>query len=197
MMFLIVIIICCLLSLGQPVQAENNWVKKIKPTITQVQYAGNLGLVSVGIGKTFCKENISSFLIYGYLPKNINGVEVHTVAWKAIVDIKKIVWHGTFTGYTGITLMRCFANNAYTSLPDYYPKGYYNDILPMAIHAAPLIGYSYSWSSHGKIKKNTSSIFVEVSTMDTYIKAYIDNRDKKAVDFDDIWSLGIGMRSFF
>ncbi len=194
MLLLIIIIPFCIFLFGQPVLAETNWAQKIKPTTMQVQYAGNLGLVSVGIGKTFNQEKIASYLIYGYLPKNVNGVEAHTLAWKTTMDIKKINWHGTHTIYTGLTLMRYYANHAYLSLPDFFPKGYYGG-LPMALHTAPLIGNSFSWHSEGKQKKNTSFVFLEISALDIYLINFYHNIS--SMNFFDVCSLSFGIRHFF
>ncbi|NJK95030.1 MAG: hypothetical protein HC905_09075 [Bacteroidales bacterium] len=52
------------------------------PLHVNFQYAGNVGLASVGLGTSFKNEKIYLGLIYGYLPKSLNDAEVHTIALK-------------------------------------------------------------------------------------------------------------------
>jgi len=177
-----------------PAQAEdyNNLLQKLAPSTMQVQYAGNLGLASLGIGKTFAKGKIVSYIIYGYLPKQINGVEVQTLALKTTRQLKKIDWHGNFTTYTGLDLICGFTHNSYIYFPKYFPKSYYD--FPIALHAAPLIGESFSWRTK-EGKKIHYGAFLEISTLDYYLIDYFKNI--RSMDFTNLWSLSFGLNYLF
>lgn len=190
---LLILVISLVPSIPTQAQEQNHWLQKLAPTTMMVQYAGNLGFVSTGVGKTFKADKVSTYLIYGYLPKSVNGVEVKTVACKLTTQIKRYEWKKRiFSTYAGLTLMRCYTKYAYMSFPDYFPKGYYD--VPQAIHAAPLIGELYTWST-GEKEKNKWSAFVEFSTLDYYLIDYVRNLSTMA--FTDLWTLSFGLIHLF
>lgn len=61
----------------------------LMPDVVTVQYAGNMGLASLGLGYHSKSERSSAYLFYGYLPKSENGVEVRTIAVKGYIETEK------------------------------------------------------------------------------------------------------------
>jgi len=165
--------------------------KNALPTIFLVQYAGNMGLISVGLGRTFNNDRIETFLIYGILPKQINGVGAQTLSLKATGRITQLPISRAcnLKTYTGIAIIGNFTNNVHLSFPDYYPSSYYD--LPTSLHAAPSIGASITWKQRDYIQTNSSyTLFAEFSTIDYYLISLLNN---KSMQFPDIWNFSFGV----
>jgi len=81
--------------------------KLFAPDYLNFQYAGNLGLGSVGIGYISKNEKQNFGLSYGYLPSSVNSVEVHTVSAKGAFNFKKhkLSKKAFLNGYVGTNLL--------------------------------------------------------------------------------------------
>jgi hypothetical protein len=163
--------------------------KHKNPTIVQLQYAGNMGLVSAGIGKSFFNERLSACFIYGYLPKHTNGVTVHTLALKTYyTPIRKSIGkRSSVEGYCGASIIRGIAKNTYVKYPSHYPDDYYQ---PNAYHIALFTG-----AKHSKLIKNNKwfdkvAAFIELGTIDYELW---DGLKTDYIDFEDIWNVSFGI----
>ncbi len=162
-----------------------------RPTIFQMQYAGNMGLTSFGFGGTFNKNKNEALLIYGVLPEQINGVGARTLSLKVTGRITQSAISKTcnLKTYTGIAITRNFTNNVHLNFPDYYPDSYYD--FPTALHAAPSIGSSITWSQKDNDKPNTNyTLFTEFSSIDYYLINFFRNKNMK---FTDLWNFSFGI----
>jgi hypothetical protein len=182
----------CLLTL--PVCADAQKVYEyIEPSAIQLQYAGNYGFMSLGLGQTFCKDLLSSYLMVGYLPEQINGVEVTTVALKNIVKMKQFsLGRNRLKLYTGFSVIYYHTHNTYARFPKYFPNSYYD--FPTAIHAAPIVGSSFLWKKKDPNKKGAWAFFGEFSTLDYYLIDFVRNR---SMNFFDLWNLSLGVTWHF
>ena len=173
-----------------PLQAMPNDSSELtkKPLNIQVQYAGNLGLISVGAGKSYFHDKLSFLIIYGYLPKIINGTNVHTFALKTSckLAVTKVNSNLNMSYYTGITALYGIARNTYLDYPDYFPDGYYN---ANAIHASFFFGSRLNFNLI-HLKLNTISFFTELGTLDYHIWCALKT---KYIGFFDIWNLNVGI----
>jgi len=156
----------------------------------KTQYAGNLGLVSAGIGKEF--SNVFSMdLSYGYLPKFINGARVHTFSVKTAFLIKKFTLSGIHPAiHLGASINYAITQNTFLRYPAYYPEGYY---LPNALHLSPFARVGVGVPRKDK-KFNKISIYSEIGTIEYEI--YNAIRDK-GVKFYDIWNICFGVSFHF
>jgi hypothetical protein len=164
---------------------------KANPIDVQFQYAGNMGLVSAGVGKCFFNEKFNMHLIYGYLPKSINGVSVHTFALKSsyqIVDFK-IDPYFKIGSYTGFSLLYGITRNTYMKYPDYYPDEYYD---PNALHIGPFIGFNISAPLKSK-KINKLYLYAELGTIDYQIYYGLVNKTVKPHEILNL-SFGVSFR---
>ncbi len=185
--------IIIILSGSLSLNAENwsKFSKMARPTIFQMQYAGNMGLTSFGFGGTFNKNKNEALLIYGVLPKQINGVGARTLSLKVTGRITQSAISKTcnLKAYTGIAITRNFTNNVHLNFPDYYPDSYYD--FPTALHAAPSIGSSITWSQKDNDKPNTNyTLFTEFSSIDYYLINFFRNKNMK---FTDLWNFSFGI----
>jgi hypothetical protein len=157
------------------------------PYYAKMQYAGNMGLASVGLGKTYYKDKLTLDFNYGYLPKEVNGSRVHTLALKSAYQFREhqiSVFNIRY--YAGISLNYAITDNTYLSYPDYFPSDYYNS---NAIHLNPFLGIRLNLPE----KKDTSGaigIYVELGTVDYKIWYALANKEVKT---NDIWNLCFGI----
>lgn len=107
---------------------KNNW-QKLLPTQSILQYAGNMGFMSLGVGWDYGKSNQweTNFLV-GFLPKfdseKVKGtltLKENFLPWQLLIKEKT-----TITPFVcGLYINTIFGNEFWRKQPDKYPKGYY------------------------------------------------------------------------
>jgi len=119
-------------------QAQESNLEKDKswyvPDYVKVQFAGNIGVFSVGAGYQLFNDVLYSELLYGYVPGSVSKSDaIHLVTIKNTFPIyrKEIGKNLTITPIAGITASYEIGTNSFTTLPSKYPKGYY---VPNAFH---------------------------------------------------------------
>ena len=154
------------------------------PDYLNFQYAGNLGLASVGVGYLSKNEKHNFGLSYGYLPSSVNSVEVHTVSAKGTFNFRKHHLSKTvfLNGYAGTNLLRSFTHNTYMKFPGHFPSDYY---IANAIHLAPFVGIKV-----GSRKTINKFSYVELGTLDYYL---INRFKYKYMKFSDCWNVCMGL----
>lgn len=157
------------------------------PLYVNSQFAGNLGLVSVGIGKSYFNNKLTVGFKYGYLPKFINGNKVHILALKTALHFREYSTLGIRYGlYMGTSVNFSIASNTYLKYPDYYPEGYY---MTNAIHLNPFMGVRFILP-HDNGKFDNISVYTELGTVDYKIWYALKN---KKISADEIWNLCFGI----
>jgi hypothetical protein len=134
---------------------------------TRIQFAGNLGLVSAGIGLFDANKKLHTHFVYGYLPKAINGVEVHTIGIKPSFRFKAtdLSYKTKLNFYTGITVFYGFSRNSYLIYPEYFQKGYYKS---NALWTSLFLGSKLDMAIENS-KIGTVSVFTELGFLDNQI----------------------------
>lgn len=137
------------------------------PDYINVQYAGNLGLGSIGVGYNSENEKRNYGLSYGYLPSSVNNVEVHTISAKGAINFRKhrLSENAFLNGYVGTNLLYSITNNTYLKFPGHYPTNYY---VSNALHFAPFLGVKYG-NVQTKRKNLTRYFYIELGTLDSYL----------------------------
>ena len=158
--------------------------KLFAPDYLNFQYAGNLGLGSVGIGYISKNEKHNFGLSYGYLPSSVNSVEVHTVSAKGAFNFRKhkLSEKAFLNGYVGTNLLYSITDNTYLKFPGYFPSDYY---FANAVHFAPFLGIKI-----GSRKSITKFSYIELGTLDYYLFNRIKYRRSK---FSDNLNLCMGL----
>jgi hypothetical protein len=153
----------------------------------KTQYAGNIGLMSIGIGKTFLQRTVALDFSYGYLPKSINGVKVQTLALKSTFHFWQKSFSKVQTGIcTGVCVTYNITSNTYAKYPNYYPNKYYG---PNAFRFIPFIGSTFSVPVNTKLL-NSIMLYSELGTIDYKLWYAIKNTTIKT---DQIWNLCFGL----
>lgn len=181
------------LAFAESVPDEVQTAKRFRliPDIVTVQYAGNMGLASIGLGYHSKGERSSAYLIYGYLPKSESGVEVKTIAVKGFVETSmRHPFKGvTTSNYAGLNLLYARTKNTHILWPDHYPSGYYE---PNAIHLAPIFGGKMDFDIKNSRYIDKAGVFVEVGTLGYYMKDYLKSSNHRSLAFGDIWNVSAG-----
>lgn len=197
-MLFILVTLLSLLTLTSVAFAENAPEEEaakrrfsLMPDVVTVQYAGNMGLASLGLGYHSKSERSSAYLFYGYLPKSENGVEVRTLAVKGYIETgKRHPFKGvTTSNYTGLNLIFARTKNTHVIWPDHYPDGYYEQ---NAIHLAPVVGGKMDFDVKGSKYIDKAGLFVEVGTLGYYLRDYLKTSNHRSMEFSDILNVSVG-----
>jgi len=153
----------------------------------KTQFAGNIGLLSVGIGKEYLDGKLTVDLNYGYLPACINGTSVSTFAIKPAFRIKDFSIAAMQSSLsTGICFTYSATRNTYNKYPDYFPEDYY---LGNAMHANPFLRISL-FHFPSESKSGRLSVYSELGTMEYQIWYAMKNKE---VSFIEICNLCFGL----
>jgi hypothetical protein len=157
------------------------------PTHSKIQYAGGMGLISVGMGWDYGKHRQwETDLLFGYLPR------YSTRHCKMTMTLKQnfIPW-STGLGKnlalepltTGLYFNTVFSDKFWTSEPDRYPKGYYGFSTRVRTHifVGQRLRYDLPDSKYKWVKSVTA--FYELSSCDLYIVSAFTNRYLKPADY--------------
>ncbi|WP_461488189.1 hypothetical protein, partial [Pontibacter sp. HJ8] len=142
------------------------------PYHAKVQFAGDLGLISVGAGRSFFQEKLETDLFLGYLPEQVGGDRLFTAALKATyipfasIPIKSLDWQPLRTGLqAGYT----FGNEYYALKPhDKYAKGYYG--FSTALHYYFFLGGQVDFRRVEKLHR--FGVYYEFGSNAEYIISY-------------------------
>jgi hypothetical protein len=156
------------------------------PSTAHFQFAGFIGMYSLGAGYHYWKERANSSLVYGYVPDKFASYPVHTIALKNTLRLftinksQKVI--PAF--YAGFSLNCEVSRHAFVILPDYYPNGYYG---PQALHFTFFTGLK----TKIPLKDNMAlEPFAELGTLDSYLWYSYYNDE---VDLDDVIRLALGL----
>lgn len=170
---------------------EKSWYE---PDYVKAQFAGNIGLFSVGAGYQLFDKVLYSELLYGFVPKSASKADnIHLITIKNTFPIyrKKISENLTITPIAGITTTLDIGTNSFTTLPSKYPDGYY---LPTAVHFTLFGGaLIHKDFKKPKIFKGVD-FYIEFGTVETYLW-YALTLDE--VDLLDVFSADIGVNFYF
>lgn len=121
---------------------EKTGLQRIIPHHLKGQYAGGIGLVSVGAGYRLANNKLETDLHFGWVPERFAGenLEILTakLTWIPVrkVNISDRIFTYPFT--TGLHANYTHSDNLILDLSTKYPKGYYG--WTTAVHAGIFIG---------------------------------------------------------
>lgn len=172
-------------------QDRKRQVGKLIPDYAQIQFAGNLGLVSAGAGYNMVRDKLHIGLLDGYVPPSGNRRGINIISIKGSYDIIKldVLKNKRLVPYSGLAVSYETTGNSFILLPDYYDARYYN---PTAIRTSVFVG--------GKIEIPTGNngqrldLCIESGTMDVYLYHYFRN---KGLNFTEMFSGAIGLAWHF
>ncbi len=188
---LIWIIFSVLTTSAQDTTSKKN--RTYYPHFVNMQYAGNMGFMSIGAGYRFDKRRMGLGLQFGYLPESIGGTRLWTSTikyfWTPIQkhsnewDIEPLM--------IGINIIKTHGDGIEQEWPDYYPNGYYPWI--PAMNYAFFIGSALHFNLPREKKYlNRVGVFYEIAITSRLISVWYEN--PKTVRFLDIWNFSTGLQ---
>lgn len=183
-------IILLLIQISLSINAQSKIFDNIKPDHIKLQYAGNIGVISTGIGYSFFNNKIQSDLFYGYIPEFIGGANIHTISNKNTFKLIQFPFINkiSLTHSIGFSIIYSKTNNTFFLLPKQYPENYYQQ---NALNFSPFFSYSLSPINYNNDKiLNKISLYFEISTIDKFLWYYFKTA---AINFTELWNLAIGI----
>lgn len=167
---------------------QNQWIRLI-PTHTKIQYAGGMGLISLGAGWDYGKNNQwETDVFLGFLPRYSTKenkvtftLKQNFIPWK--VDLGKDNDFFLEPLACGLYVNTIFNGDFWVSEPDKYPNGYYSFSTRMRfnIYIGQRIGYKIP--ENRRFFAKSVSLFYELSTNDLYMVSAFSNSYLKPTDY--------------
>lgn len=178
-------------------QYKKGWEKLI-PRYQKIQYAGSMGLISIGVGWDYGKsKQWETDLFLGYLPR-FDGSSGHAtitlkenyIPWQ-INLAKSERWKAEpFTA--SLYINKIFGDEFWSREPDKYPDRYYGLATNLRFNLAFGQRVRFKVKPIGLSEQLT--LFYEFGTNDLYIISYFTN---KYLHFSDIFNLSLGIKFQF
>lgn len=173
---------------------RSHWEALI-PTHTKLQFAGNMGLLSLGTGWDYGKRNQwETDIFFGILPK------YHSKRTKLTFTLKQnyMPWSIDLGKQFSVEPLSCgmylntvFGNEFWVNEPDRYPKGYYGFSSKVRIHVFLGQRMTYDIDPKRRFMAKAVTFFYELSTCDLYIVSAFTNKYLKPKDY---LSLSFGLK---
>lgn len=166
---------------------------RLMPKQSKLQFAGSMGMFSVGPGWYYGKYNQwETDWFIGFIPK-MNSREAHLTTtlkqtyspFKIAVDERFLIEPITASIY----INKIFGQYFWSKLPEKYPKDYY--FWAVNTRFSISVGQVFSYKLGDKFFGKDLSIFYEFNTNDLYVISAIGN---KTIKFKDILGLSFGIR---
>ena len=157
---------------------QERWQRLI-PSYTKVQYAGNMGLISIGGGWSYGRNRQwETDLLLGFLPKYDSDAAKATLTLKQ--NFMPWKWHLSESFHIeplacGLYINTVLHNDFWVRQPDRYPKGYY--WFSTRIRTNIYIGQRITFKipQHKRLFAKSVTAFYEISTCDYYILSHVGN----------------------
>jgi hypothetical protein len=138
------------------------------PHFIPLQFAGNIGFLSTGVGYEARKQNYQLAIVYGYVPARFGGVSVHSFTAKNTFPIFRFFIDKirSIVPYGAIGLNVEVGGKSFLTLPDNMPASYYD--FPKSTHLIGSLGVKYR---HVMNRPSVRAVefFAETTTIDAYI----------------------------
>lgn len=174
---------------------RRHWESLI-PTHTILQYAGNMGLISAGIGWDYGRHRQWELdWMFGFLPKFNSDRNKLTMTIKTTyIPWSSYLRHGILLEpfSCGLYANTVFGSEFWDRQPGRYPDKYYEFLstkLRLNIFIGQRLGYIVPRNKRKAVKSITA--FYEVSTCDLYIRSLFQGNGMR---FWDILSVSFGLR---
>jgi hypothetical protein len=172
--------------------------RQLIPTHHQIQYAGGMGLLSIGSGWEYCKKkHWETDIFFGFLPRYSTEESKWTFTLKQIY----IPWHLELGKNFSIDPLLCglYANTIlnkkfWISEPDKYNGPYYPFSTKLRFHIFVGQGIRYRVPLDKRFAWESISLFYEISSNELYIINAVGNRHLKPSDY---LRLSFGMKFYF
>ena len=180
------------------------WASLI-PTHFLIQNAGNMGVISAGIGWSYGKNRKwETDLLFGYIPRHDSSrgkltttLKGNYIPWRIDLNPKSGAekWHWKFEPLTAsLYLNTVYGHEFWKSQPSRYPDKYY-EFMSTKFRLNVALGQRITLkiAENKRKRHNRISLFYEVGTTDLYIRSLFQGQD---VSIGDILGLSLGVKFF-
>ncbi|MFA6767183.1 MAG: hypothetical protein WCR86_02005 [Parabacteroides sp.] len=181
------------ISYDKHIQQYTSTWNSLIPRYAKIQYAGSMGMFSVGPGWNYGHNHWETDLLFGFVPRYSDQHAMATFTLKQnylpwSISINK---HFSFDPLaTGLYLNTLLDKDFWVKQPERYPKNYYT--FSTRIRAHIFIGQRFTFLlPKEKSWHKSLSIFYELSTCDMYLISALGNRYLKPKDY---LSLSFGLK---
>ncbi len=174
---------------------RNRWNSLI-PSQIIIQNAGNMGVLSAGIGWNYGKgKKWETHLLLGFIPKHQTSrakltmtIKENFIPWD--IDLKKGWSLNPLT--TSLYVNTVYGHEFWKSQPGRYPDGYY-EFMSTRFRLNIALGQRITFLIPQNKRRHHKSIslFYEISSCDLYIRSKIQDR---SVSLKDILGLSLGIK---
>lgn len=171
---------------------ENQQHRWFVPDYATVQFAGNIGYLSAGIGYHLFNGKIKTEFIYGYVPKKYAHVDIHTFSSKNTFPLFRKEFLGLeIAPYLGFTFSYETGRNSFVELPSQFPSGYYS---PNAFHLCFLGGVSAKQNLNPMYFIKGIEFYAEAVSVDSFFWYKLQSRQIKLYQ---VVSMALGINFYF
>ncbi len=175
---------------------QSRWSKLI-PRYTKIQYAGGMGLVSLGTGWDYGKnDHWETDIFFGILPK------YSTDKAKITFTLKQnfIPWQKNFNEHFSLEPFTCglfinsiFHEDFWKKQPNQYPEGYYFFSTKLRFNLYIGQRFTYNIPKEKRFFSKSISLFYEISSNDLYVISAFTNSYLKPWNYLNL-SFGLKMQ---
>lgn len=159
------------------------------PDFLNTQFAGNMGVMSIGAGFQWKAIGYEVALLYGYVPEAYSTKEIHTFTLRNTFSLNKQSRDNlhTFGTHMGFGILFDTGNHSSWKLPDVFPEDYY---FTNSLHASLYLGGSYTYEGwcFDKVK-----VYAEIGTLGRYLYYYIKSNN---IDNRHVFNLSMGLNFY-
>lgn len=176
-------------------QLTNNRLPRwYRPSHVPLQFAGNIGLLSAGVGFSSRSDDYRLALVYGYVPASLSVVRVHMLTMKnsfrlATLGVNR---NTSVTPYLSAGVSWEIKGRSFFSQPDVMPDQYYR--FPKSIRLVPGAGVRVKKEFAQKKFFTNTEFFAEATTYDILVFYKVYSRE---IRLNQIFSAAIGVNFFF
>jgi len=161
------------------------------PHYVPVQFAGNIGFVSTGVGYNSTRKDYQLAVMYGYVPRSLAHASIHTITAKNNFPLlyHRLKNNQTIIPYLGLGVTLEVGGNAFFKMPSHFPESYYD--FPKNVHVLAYGGARLQriFSDDMRFLRGIE-VYAEGGTVDAYLwyKTMSDS-----ITFRQIFSLAVGV----
>lgn len=167
------------------IEKYTSFWEKLIPRYTKLQFAGSMGMLSVGTGWNYGKDHWETDFMLGLVPRNSDRHAMATISLKQNYIPWHIPLHERFSLEPltcGLYINTLLDKDFWVRNPDRYPSGYYTFSTRIRTHI--FVGQRITLNLKSKKRWNKSiSLFYELSTCDLYLISAVTNHYLKPSDY--------------
>lgn len=199
------LLLCLFLEIGEVAAQDDFHTRRIErytsawqkliPRYTKLQFAGSMGMLSIGPGWNYGKNHWETDLLFGFIPRNADKHAMATMTLKQ----NYIPWHLPVGDRwvieplsTGMYINTLLDGDFWVKNPERYPKGYYTFSTRVRMHV--FLGERITLNLKRKKRWNQSiTLFYELSSCDLYLISAFTNHYLRPRDYLSL-SLGVKLQ---